>query len=204
MKMNSTLLALCVLYPLTLPAEALMAGHRRLQRFNRNQSGQAVQSVIVITATILIGIKILFELYQGTIYQYYPNEYIGNMTAPNNITYFGVSVNNLPLEVSPAPVLRNGTDAIVTVGTTWPCVASCVAVDTAGNVSVNLTEIATGHSEAIYIDYYQMRVTGSALTQGKATEGYLWTGILFLGLGILVLGAAYILGIIGNLGGRRR
>lgn len=46
-------------------------------------------------------------------------------------------------------------------------------------------------------------LTGTANSTYISVEGYLWTGIGFLGLGLLVLGAMYILGIIGNMGGRR-
>lgn len=47
-------------------------------------------------------------------------------------------------------------------------------------------------------------LTGTANSTYQSVESYLWTGIGFLGLGLLVLGAMYILGIIGNMGGRQR
>lgn len=39
-------------------------------------------------------------------------------------------------------------------------------------------------------------LTGTANTTFIAVEGYMWTGVGFLGLGLLVLGAVYILRII--------
>lgn len=43
-------------------------------------------------------------------------------------------------------------------------------------------------------------LTGTANTTFNSVVGYLWTGMSFLGLGILVLGAVYIMRIIKQMG----
>jgi hypothetical protein len=45
-------------------------------------------------------------------------------------------------------------------------------------------------------------LTGTANTTYGDIGDYMWTGFLFIGLGLLVLGAMYILGMIGGLGAR--
>jgi hypothetical protein len=249
--------------------------------FLKEEKGQAtVKKVIVVAATLFVGILVIFSLYEGTIQKDIINETLGeatrntltylttdnapiattgievrnstgavlteqaiapgwqlisastgnisiNYTGVDNVIneYLGDALNNTItyLTTDYAPILstdievRNSTGGVITeqaIAPGWQLISAST-----GNISINYTGIdigaasdATyidytkdlGTSDTTYIDYTHTKITGSALTTAKDTYSYMWTGLLFIGLGLLVIGAMYILGMIGGIGGGRR
>jgi hypothetical protein len=166
--------------------------------FLKEEKGQAtVKKIIVVAATLFVGILVIFSLYEGTVQKSIVNESLGD-ALNNTITY--LTTDNAPIATTGIEV-RDPTLPMTECGTA-PCY-SLVSAAT-GNISINYTGVDIGAtSNTTYIDYTWNRMTGSALTTSKDTYSYMFTGLLFIGLGLLVLGAMYILGMIGGLGGRR-
>ena len=163
----------------------------------RGVRGQtAVNTIIAVGAALFIGILIIFSVYEGTVEKDYTNESLGDATN-NTITYF--TTDNTPI-ASTGIEIRNASGGVITEQSTAPGWQLESASN--GNISINYTGYDVGAaSDATYADYTNTKITGTALTSAQDVEGYLWIGIGFFGLGLLVLGAVYILRIIRQMGG---
>jgi len=177
------------------------------KRFVAEKKGQAaVQVVIATAAMVFIGIMVLDAVYQGSVADYIQDESLGNMTA--NVTDFTLS--NVPVsQLSAHPLNITNQTTEISKGDDAMCTAPCYFIDNygTGNISVNLSgEIDADITDSVITaDYYQARVgssgaANSAIGMGNTIVGYMWTGLLFLGLGLLVLGAVFVLRIVKDMG----
>lgn len=163
-----------------------------------------MQAVITTAALIVIGIVIINGIYEGSVVEFVDDESLGNMTA--NITSFTVANPSISQHADHAPTCTNQTTAL-TLAASLPCNAPCFIVSYAnGNLTANETRAAAANpnEDVIVCDYYNTKLPGgsgtsSALGTGVLSSGYLWVAIGFLGLGLLVMGAVFILRIIRQL-----
>lgn len=169
--------------------------------FLKGQRGQTtVTHIIGVAAAIFVGILVISSLYEGSIAAFHDDELLGNMTA--NYTEFTTDYIPISSDSTHTIVVKNQS-ATFTVSAAVPCEAPCYIVAggyAVGNVTVNATPpdlSSVSTDDLIYIDYYDTKMAvGTGLTTAIAAFGYLWVGIGFLGLGLLVLGAMYVLRII--------
>lgn len=169
----------------------------------REEKGQAaVQTFIGTGALVFVGILVIAQVFSGAGVGYIQNEALGNMTG--NLTDFTADFTPMSQHSSHTPVLSNTTTEFnlgddITTGCTVPCFA--VTYDS-GNISVNATyPDQDPTTNELTLTYYESDVEGTGLTTLVTVEGYLWVGMGFLGLGLLVLGAIFVLRIIRQMGG---
>lgn len=176
-----------------------------LKAFLFDRRGQAAAgTVIAIAATLFVGIVIVSEIYDAVVVEYVENETLGTITA--NITDFTTAQVPISAHADHTPVVINETTTF-TAATSLPCTAPCYLIDNyaTGNISVNIsTPAGSGMlvgAESIYITYYDAKLgTTASLAGGVTAGGYMWTGLLFLGLALLVMGAVYVLRMIKQMG----
>lgn len=170
-------------------------------KFMRGEKGQAaVQVVIATAALVFIGITIIASIYSGAGVAFQDDYEFGNTTG--NITSFTAASFPISTLTAHAPTCSNQTTSF-TLGTVDTAAPSFTVGYNTGNFTFNTTyaeNVVT--DDVMTCDYYTSSVTGTtALTTLTNIEGYLWVGIGFLGLGLLVLGAVFVLRLIRQMGG---
>lgn len=150
--------------------------------------------MIVAASTLFIAILIINSLYEGAIAKPYDDELLGNMT--DNITSFTVDHIPISSDSTHTIVLKNQTATFTT-----PCgAAPCYDISSyaLGNVTVNVTgETGDATTYIIYMDYFDTKMAvGTGLSTAIAAFSYLWVALGFMGLGILVMGAVYVMKVI--------
>ena len=186
----------------------------KLLRLLRGDEGQTAAGAILLVAgaiTIFIGIMVVGEMYGAVIGTSYTNESLGSFGG-NNIT--SLSVANPRMSNLETIVVRNisTTMTLNTSFDSWGCsnvpCYNIIDYDT-GAINVTLGYAQTvnvsgqdGSTDTIYIDYTQSSLKEAVIrTTLLAAMGFTMTGFLLLGISLIVLGAAIILGYVQILSG---
>ncbi len=178
-----------------------------LLRGDKGQTGTGAILLIAGAITIFIGIMIVGEFYTAVIGTGYTNESVGSFTVAQNYTTFTVA-NPRISNLETFAVRNESTTATLndSFGATGCANVPCYRIVNRDTGVINFTLSYAGEkpigTDAIYVDYTQSNLREAVIrTTLIAAMGFTMTGFLLLGISLIVLGAAIILGYVQMLSG---